>query len=827
MNGRKERVEAIFQAAMEPNSPQEREAYLLRECGEDAELRRDVEELLRAAVEAQGVFETRARPPVLEQVGSRIGRYHLLRKIGEGGCGVVYTAEQETPVRRKVALKIVKLGMDTRQVIARFEAERQALALMDHPNIAKVLDAGATQTGRPYFVMELVRGVKITDHCDENQLTARERIGLFVQVCGAIQHAHQKGIIHRDIKPSNILVTVNNGVAVPKVIDFGIAKATQGRLTEKTLFTAFEQIIGTPAYMSPEQSVMTCLDIDTRSDIYSLGVLLYELLTGRTPFDQSELLSSGLDEMRHTIREREPPRPSACLSAMPQEELTTAASRRHLEPQKLIRLLHGDLEWIVMKCLEKNRAHRYETANGLATDLQHYLADEPVLARPPGNLYRFQKLVRRNKLLFAAGGAVASALVIGLAVSMWLLFREKAARREAVTAETLARTEMGKSMQSVEFLRELLHRLGPTIAKDGDTTQLTEALDGLAWQVQPDLLNKPELQQNLFSTIALLCLDVGEDQKAEEMARQAVAILRQGVRQGRGLSAEPLRVLRDVLMDEHKFAQARELFQGSLPKELGLRSQSAELLRIRGDFWARTGDWQAAVADFSELVRLEPHNHEGHYSLAPLLVQTGDLAAYRRFRGQILARFGGTTNDSSMAQRMGRVCLLLPASGTELMAATSLADLSVTLGKGRINEPWCLFAKGLADYRRGRYANAVDWIQKVQEQKILQGQGRRRHLNAQSYAVLAMARHQLNQPEQARAALAAALAIIQEELGLPVPPGTGRGEQGAAVAILQKEMPQLEGGDLTGNWREWLMAYFLMKEAEALIQPQTLSARRQ
>src|SRR5436190_4105573 len=299
--------------------------------------------------------ETLVVPPS-EKPGDRIGRYKILQQIGEGGCGIVYMAEQEEPVRRRVALKVIKLGMDTKSVIGRFEVERQALALMDHPNIARVLDAGATETGRPFFVMELVRGVRITDYCDEAKLSTRERLNLFIQVCHAVQHAHQKGIIHRDLKPSNILVTINDGVPVPKVIDFGIAKATTDqRLTDKTLFTAFEQFIGTPAYMSPEQAAMTSLDIDTRSDIYALGVLLYELFTGKTPFDAEELFRSGLDEMGRTIREREPLRPSTRLSTMADADLTTIATLRQSEPAKLSHLLRGDLDWIVMKALEKDR----------------------------------------------------------------------------------------------------------------------------------------------------------------------------------------------------------------------------------------------------------------------------------------------------------------------------------------------------------------------------------------------------------------------------------------------------------------------------------------
>ena len=337
-------------------------------------------------------------PPLAEKPGDRIGRYKLLQQIGEGGCGVVYMADQEEPVKRRVALKVIKPGMDSKQVLARFEAERQALALMDHPNIAKVLDAGATDNGRPYFVMELVKGIPITRYCDEKQLTTDSRLKLFVLVCQAIQHAHQKGIIHRDIKPSNILVADHDGTPVPKIIDFGIAKATTDqRLTDKTLFTAFEQFIGTPAYMSPEQATLSGLDVDTRSDIYSLGVLLYELLTGKTPFDAKELLAKGLDEIRRVIREVEPQRPSTRLSTLEAGEQTTVAHQRQCEPPKLQSVIRGDLDWIVMKALEKDRTRRYETANGFAVDIQRHLNNEPVLACPPSNLYRFQKLEHSQK----------------------------------------------------------------------------------------------------------------------------------------------------------------------------------------------------------------------------------------------------------------------------------------------------------------------------------------------------------------------------------------------------------------------------------------------
>jgi serine/threonine protein kinase len=416
-----------------------------RKCGaalpEDAPHRLCPSCLLAAALGSEGSAPEAPAGPAearaVDEPHDRISCYKLLQKLGEGGCGVVYMAEQTEPVRRRVALKVIKLGMDTRQVIARFEAERQALAMMDHPNIAKVLDAGATRTGRPYFVMELVKGIRITDYCDQNHLSTRERLNLFVQVCQAIQHAHQKGIIHRDIKPSNILVTLHDGVPVPKVIDFGIAKATEQPLTDKTVFTAFGQFMGTPAYMSPEMAELSGLDIDTRSDIYALGVLLYELLTGRTPFDAKELLQGGLDEMRRRIREVEPLRPSTRLSTMANADLTVVAQCRQSEPGKLSRFLRGDLDWIVMKCLEKDRRRRYETANGVAMDIQRYVQNEPVLACPPSAVYRFQKMVRRNKVAVTAVLGVAATLVLGLGLSTWLWLSEREAHQRARMAEAL------------------------------------------------------------------------------------------------------------------------------------------------------------------------------------------------------------------------------------------------------------------------------------------------------------------------------------------------------------------------------------------------------
>jgi serine/threonine protein kinase/tetratricopeptide (TPR) repeat protein len=514
-----------------------RAAYLAQVTSGNPQLRDELDSLLQSY--SAGEFLERAAAPefrptaqaaVTERPGDTIGRYKLLQQIGEGGCGVVYMAEQSEPVHRRVALKIIKLGMDTKSVIARFEAERQALALMDHPNIAKVLDAGATETGRPYFVMELVRGVKITEYCDEKKLSTRERLDLFIQVCHAIQHAHQKGIIHRDIKPSNILVSNNDGVAAPKVIDFGIVKATGGQiLTEKTLFTAFEQFIGTPAYMSPEQALISNVDIDTRSDIYAMGVLLYELLTGKTPFDTAELLASGLEAMRRTIREQEPSKPSTRITEIAGADVRTLSSSEHgnspqrrdarrllQEKERLASELRGDLDWIVMKAIEKDRSRRYESANGLTSDIQRHLHNEPVLACPPSNIYRLRKTIHRHKTVFAAGIAVAASLVIGATLSTVLFFR---AARQAAIAKAVS-----------DFLQEDLLRQASSFSQarshftaDPNLTVRT-ALDRAAERIGDRFKGEPLQEAAVRSVIGEALTELGQAERGVPQLQRALEL---------------------------------------------------------------------------------------------------------------------------------------------------------------------------------------------------------------------------------------------------------------------------------------------------------------
>jgi tetratricopeptide (TPR) repeat protein len=543
-------AESIFTSARR-RPLHERAAFLDGACGDDAHLRARVDALLAAEAKAGNFLRSAESDPnatisrrgpapdahlPAEEISQSIGRYKLLEQIGEGGFGTVWLAEQREPVKRRVALKIIKLGMDTKQVIARFEAERQALALMDHPNIAKVFDGGATDTGRPYFVMEYIRGVPILEYCDTEKLDTKARLELFISVCHALQHAHHKGIIHRDIKPSNVLITLHDGKPVPKVIDFGIAKATNTELTQKTLFTQHRQMIGTPAYMSPEQAEMSGLDIDTRSDVYSLGVLLYELLTGTTPFDAEELLNNGYAEMMRIIREQEPHKPSTRLSSLGDTATRTAEQRRS-DTSKLSLLLCGDLDWIVMKCLEKDRARRYETANGLAADVRRHLKDEPVVAGPPTAGYRLQKFVKRNRGQVVAAGIVAATLLMGVSGTtgglLWALSErdradaaaqtatlaaqaEAAARLEAqgneqrAIAETKrAERELARATEVKRLITDMLGSVSPYVAQNADITLLKGILDDTAARLAKGEVEDELVAAELHHVVGQVYRDLG------------------------------------------------------------------------------------------------------------------------------------------------------------------------------------------------------------------------------------------------------------------------------------------------------------------------------
>jgi serine/threonine protein kinase len=482
-------LEDIFLAAVE-KAQADRAAYLDTACGSDAGLRAQVEALLRSHEEAGSLLEqplfrtslTADEPPAVEHPGVSVGPYKLLELIGEGGMGSVWMAQQTEPVKRVVALKLIKAGMDSKQVIARFEAERQALALMDHANIARVLDAGTTSTGRPYFVMDLVKGIPITKYCDEHRLTPRQRLELLIPVCQAVQHAHQKGIIHRDLKPSNVLVALYDGKPVPKVIDFGVAKAAGQSLTDKTLVTGFGNIVGTLEYMSPEQAEINQLDIDTRSDIYSLGVLLYELLTGSPPFTKKEFEKAGMLEMLRVIREQEPSKPSTKLSTA--EGLPTLAANRGTEPAKLTKLVRGELDWIVMKALEKDRNRRYDTANGLAVDVLRYLADEPVEAGPPSARYRLRKFLRRNRGPVLAVTVVLLVLIAGAAVSIWQAVRATQAESNALAG--WASEAVQRQQANVERERAQTNEakaLNEKKTADAKTAEAESVLKFFQWQV--------------------------------------------------------------------------------------------------------------------------------------------------------------------------------------------------------------------------------------------------------------------------------------------------------------------------------------------------------
>jgi serine/threonine protein kinase/tetratricopeptide (TPR) repeat protein len=578
-------VESILAAAVELTSPTERQQFLEQACGDNTGLRSLVEELVQNHFRAGNFLEVPADPygtrynpnqpaPHEQQPSRTIGPYKLLERIGEGGFGVVYMAEQEKPVRRKVALKVLKPGMDTRQVIARFEAERQALALMDHPNIARIFDAGTTDDGRPYFVMELVKGMPITAFCDQRQLPVRERLELFVTVCQAVQHAHQKGVIHRDIKPSNVLVTLHDDTPVAKVIDFGVAKATSGQLTDKTLWTGFAQMVGTPLYMSPEQAALSGLDVDTRSDVYALGVLLYELLTGATPFDRERLARAALDEVFRIIREEEPKRPSTRVSTLGDEQSASCVNRK-TEPRKLSLLLRGDLDWIVMKAIEKDRTRRYETANGLGRDVQRYLAHEVVEACPPSARYRLRKLARRYRTPLRFAVAFVALLVLAAAVSTWQAVRATLSGRQALEERDRAEASFRMARDAVDrlFTRVSQNPKLKTRGMEGFRKDLLQDAKDFYERFIREQFEAPGVRYDLglaYQRLGEIHRELGEYATAEESLTKAVAILheldraRPGAKESQGELAATYAALGLVYSNTERTEKAASAYRQAL-----------------------------------------------------------------------------------------------------------------------------------------------------------------------------------------------------------------------------------------------------------------------
>jgi serine/threonine protein kinase/tetratricopeptide (TPR) repeat protein len=615
--------ESLFAEVLRRGSPAERAAALDRVCAGDVILRRRIESLVAAHDKASGILDLTPpgiavfgaeRVTAAEPVGTSIGPYKLLELIGEGGMGAVYMAEQERPVRRKVALKFIKPGMDTKQAIARFEAERQALALMDHPNIAKVLDAGSTEGGRLYFVMELVKGVPITDYCDANKLTLRGRLELFIQVCQAVQHAHQKGIIHRDLKPTNVLVTLHDGTPVPKVIDFGIAKATSGdRLTERTLFTNYAQLVGTPLYMSPEQAELSGLDVDTRSDVYSLGVLLYELLTGTTPFDRKRLGEVAHDEIRRIIREEEPPKPSTLLSTLG-EALTAVSNSRGTEPKKLGQLVRGELDWIVMKALEKERKRRYDSVSSLAVDLRRHLDGEAVGAHPPSASYRMRKLARRHRSLLAGSAVVAAVLIVTSAVSVRLAVRASRAeaRAEREARQAMADADVARAVSS--FLTHDLLALADPINEPDRELKLRTVLDRAAEKVGGRFASQPVVEASVREVLGDAYEGLGEYERAAEHLGRAAEL------RGRLSPGHP-----DVLASQSRHALALMESGGRPMAEAVLRRIFEARRKAHGDddtaTMAALGDLAIAVGEaghFGEAASMHERALAHHRkSLAP------------------------------------------------------------------------------------------------------------------------------------------------------------------------------------------------------------------
>ncbi len=667
----------LFAAASGLADVEERRVFLDHACRDDPDMRKLLDGMLEVQAEAEDFFtfppqeagESPRREE--EELGTLIGRYRLIERIGEGGCGVVYLAEQQEPVWRKVALKIIRLGMDTESVIARFEVERQALALMDHPNIARVLDAGATASGRPYFVMELADGEKITDFCDRKGLGLRQRLELFLLVCEAIQHAHQKGVIHRDIKPSNVLVREHDGQLVPKVIDFGIAKVTAGVLDAEGTATKHGQLIGTPAYMSPEQAEGG-VDIDTRSDIYSLGVLLFELLTGGTPLKFEQFSGRGVEEIRGILREGRIHVPSMRLREISREEIGGIADRRGADPQRLASLIEGDLDWIVMKAIEKERQRRYETANGLAMDVQRYLQDEPVLARPPSRWYLLTKLVRRNRGAFAAAGIALFGLLAGLGFATWLFLRERDAREEQARLRVMAEQATANERRLREDAEAVdLVRQAAWLLRYREIEQADKLLGGLPVERMPRSFETAEA----LKKVANWNLTQGRWNVAANRFHSLGRVLTSVDRfDWGGISFDYLSVATAVCVwgGPGQYEELRELaigrFAGSANATVAEQAIKAMLLK---------------PADPATLEKLVPLGNVLEASLSGPRTATPHLTAWRKFSLALMAYRQG---DLEAADGWARRSLAMSSDSDYRGASNQLILAMIAIGQGRAAE---------------------------------------------------------------------------------------------------------------------------------------------
>jgi serine/threonine protein kinase len=780
----------VFERAVDIELPAERETYVAQACAGLPDLKHAVEALLRAHEKSGTFLETPATDfsatayqPVHEGPGTTIGPYKLLQKLGEGGMGTVFMAEQTQPVERKVALKIIKPGMDSRHVLARFAAEQHALALMEHPNIAKVLDAGTTDSGRPYFVMELVKGVPITQYCDQRHLSPRQRLELFIPICQAVQHAHQKGIIHRDLKPSNVLIALYDNRPVPKVIDFGVAKATGARLTEHTLFTEFGQMLGTVEYMSPEQAGLNQLDIDTRSDIYSLGVLLYELLTGTTPLEHQRIKTAALLEVLRLVREEEPPKPSTRLSTAAQ--LPSISANRGLEPKKLSVLVRGELDWIVMKALEKDRARRYETASALARDIERYLNDESVEACPPSARYRFGKFVRGHKVGFAAGlflGLAMLLAVVALLVHNRLITREKD-QKEAALAQSLqekqrADQNLARARQAVkEYLVKIA---GSPLLATGDFQPLRKELfetvipfyEQFAQQEQRD----PSLdfeRGRVYEDLGFLRMNLSEPERALVELEKAEAIY---LRLSKTFPGQPKYrhqladtynvhggVFRDLGRAEAAVAtlgQALALFEalaaepGAPPESLEFVARVAMNLGVQLKDLGQAPESEAmlrkAIAGFDTLLKRQPESIYGREDLAMAWLNVGVLLGSQRQRAE-------------EAEAAYQKCLdLLSADWVQhLQASPTLAARFQSLRAGALGNIGALRANaGRWDQAEQSFRESLPIKQKLVEM-FPSNPSYRRSL-AQSYGNLASALDSLHRAEEARAMHDRAIGLYEQ-----------------------------------------------------------------